>query len=157
MSDTTDILAGDAGRDVEPAAAPASGPTAGPISADAGEPTEARPRRRATGLSGMLLPELQTLASSLGISGTGRMRKGELVAAIQARQGGNTTTDYTTGSSTLPAAPGLVAHGRAGCPGHPPEPHLARHRGRSRSRPRSRGSRRGQRGQRGQRGRRGRS
>ena len=105
MSDTTDILAGDAGRDVEPAAAPASGPTAGPISADAGEPTEARPRRRATGLSGMLLPELQTLASSLGISGTGRMRKGELVAAIQARQGGNTTTDYTTGSSNLPAAP----------------------------------------------------
>src|SRR5256885_6162384 len=36
----------------------------------------------------MLLPELQSLASSLGISGTGRMRKGELIAAIQERQGG---------------------------------------------------------------------
>src|SRR2546429_4677848 len=36
----------------------------------------------------MLLPELQSMASSLGISGTGRMRKGELIAAIQERQGG---------------------------------------------------------------------
>src|SRR5256885_3323117 len=36
----------------------------------------------------MLLPELQGMASSLGISGTGRMRKGELIAAIQERQGG---------------------------------------------------------------------
>src|SRR5438270_12904767 len=36
----------------------------------------------------MLLPELQSMASSLGISGTGRMRKGELIAAIQERQAG---------------------------------------------------------------------
>src|SRR5690348_13703165 len=36
----------------------------------------------------MLLPELQSMASSLGISGTGRMRKGELIAAIQERQSG---------------------------------------------------------------------
>jgi transcription termination factor Rho len=36
----------------------------------------------------MLLPELQSMASSLGISGTARMRKGELIAAIQERQGG---------------------------------------------------------------------
>jgi transcription termination factor Rho len=34
----------------------------------------------------MLLTELQRLASSLGISGVGRMRKGELVAAIQLKQ-----------------------------------------------------------------------
>ena len=32
----------------------------------------------------MLLPELQSMAASLGISGTGRMRKGELIAAMQA-------------------------------------------------------------------------
>ena len=37
----------------------------------------------------MLLPELQSLAASLGISGTARMRKGELIAAISERQGGN--------------------------------------------------------------------
>ncbi|SCL69334.1 transcription termination factor Rho [Micromonospora chersina] len=36
----------------------------------------------------MLLPELQSLAASLGISGTARMRKGELISAITERQGG---------------------------------------------------------------------
>ncbi|HEY6744842.1 MAG TPA: Rho termination factor N-terminal domain-containing protein, partial [Mycobacteriales bacterium] len=75
MSDTTDYLT-DSGQAAEP------GQSAAPAA-------ETRPRRRAAGLSGMLLPELQGLASSLGITGTGRMRKGELVAAIQARQGGN--------------------------------------------------------------------
>ncbi len=45
-------------------------------------------RRRSPGLSGMLLSELQGMASSLGISGTARMRKGELVTAIQERQAG---------------------------------------------------------------------
>ena len=38
----------------------------------------------------MLLPELQRLAAELGISGTARMRKGDLVAAISARQVGDT-------------------------------------------------------------------
>ncbi|SEO91381.1 transcription termination factor Rho [Trujillonella endophytica] len=38
----------------------------------------------------MLLPELQRLAAELGIPGTGRMRKGDLVAAISARQVGGT-------------------------------------------------------------------
>ncbi|MFC0530906.1 transcription termination factor Rho [Phytohabitans kaempferiae] len=47
-----------------------------------------RRRRSGTGLSAMLLPELQGLAASLGISGTARMRKGELIAAISERQGG---------------------------------------------------------------------
>ncbi|HWH00488.1 MAG TPA: transcription termination factor Rho [Pilimelia sp.] len=47
-----------------------------------------RRRRTGTGLSAMLLPELQSLAASLGISGTARMRKGELIAAISERQGG---------------------------------------------------------------------
>jgi transcription termination factor Rho len=37
----------------------------------------------------MLLPELQTLAGDLGITGTAKMRKGELIAAIQAKQGGS--------------------------------------------------------------------
>jgi transcription termination factor Rho len=36
----------------------------------------------------MLLPELQRMAQSLGITGTGRMRKSQLIEAIQGRQGG---------------------------------------------------------------------
>src|SRR5260370_19364890 len=34
----------------------------------------------------MLLPELQRLAQSMGIIGTGRMRKGQVIAAIEERQ-----------------------------------------------------------------------
>jgi len=45
-------------------------------------------RRSGGGLAGMLLPELQQLASDLGISGTARMRKSQLIAAIQEKQGG---------------------------------------------------------------------
>ena len=44
-------------------------------------------RRRAPGLNGMVLSELQQLAGGLGVSGTGRMRKSELIAAIQGAQG----------------------------------------------------------------------
>jgi transcription termination factor Rho len=36
----------------------------------------------------MLMPELQRLAQTLGIPGAGRMRKGQLIEAIEARQGG---------------------------------------------------------------------
>jgi transcription termination factor Rho len=46
-----------------------------------------RRRRTGSGLTAMLLPELQTMASSLGVQGTARMRKGELIAAIQELQG----------------------------------------------------------------------
>lgn len=54
--------------------------------ADATTTAPTRRRRSGTGLSAMLLPELQSLAASLGISGTARMRKGELIAAITERQ-----------------------------------------------------------------------
>jgi transcription termination factor Rho len=37
-------------------------------------------------LATMLIPELQRLAQSLGITGTGRMRKGQIIAAIEERQ-----------------------------------------------------------------------
>ncbi|KAA9374085.1 transcription termination factor Rho [Microbispora cellulosiformans] len=71
MSDTTELLSdGQAAGDT---------PTSAP----------ARPRRRSgTGLAGMVLPELQALATSLGITGTGRMRKSQLISAIQEKQGG---------------------------------------------------------------------
>jgi Rho termination factor, N-terminal domain/TIR domain len=49
-----------------------------------------RPRRRVgTGLEAMVLPELKALASSLGINGTGGMRKSQLIAAIRAMQVNN--------------------------------------------------------------------
>ena len=48
----------------------------------------AKRARRGTGLSGMVLAELQQVASGLGISGTSKMRKGDLIAAIKERQGG---------------------------------------------------------------------
>ncbi|HEX6074762.1 MAG TPA: transcription termination factor Rho [Micromonosporaceae bacterium] len=71
MSDTTGLTS-----DQDHVAAPQTRPDA----------AATRRRRSGSGLSGMLLTELQRLASSLGISGVGRMRKGELVAAIQLKQ-----------------------------------------------------------------------
>jgi transcription termination factor Rho len=62
-------------------------------------------RRGGTGLSAMLLPELQRLAQSMGIMGTGRMRKGQIIAAIEERQGGG-------------AAPGGAAPDAASADGH---------------------------------------
>ncbi len=44
--------------------------------------------RGGTGLSSLLMPELQRIAHTLGIPGAGRMRKGQLVEAIEAQQGG---------------------------------------------------------------------
>ncbi|MCW2535636.1 MAG: rho, partial [Modestobacter sp.] len=58
-----------------------------------------RSRRRGSGLSGMLLPELQRLAGELGIAGTGKMRKSDLVAAISERQVGGPAN----GSAPAPA------------------------------------------------------
>ncbi|TDE30192.1 transcription termination factor Rho [Actinomadura sp. 6K520] len=52
------------------------------------EPATPRRRRSGTGLSAMVLPELKTLASSLGITGVTGMRKSQLIAAIQEKQGG---------------------------------------------------------------------
>ncbi|WP_322780743.1 Rho termination factor N-terminal domain-containing protein, partial [Frankia sp. Cas4] len=72
MSDTTDVLP-DSARESAESQTPTS-------SVDAGSP---RRRRSGTGLSAMLLPELQAMATSLGIQGVGRLRKGQLIAAIQ--------------------------------------------------------------------------
>jgi transcription termination factor Rho len=43
--------------------------------------------RSGTGLSSLLMPELQRIAQEMGITGTARMRKSQLVEAIEARQG----------------------------------------------------------------------
>jgi transcription termination factor Rho len=62
----------------------------------------AKARRRPAGMSGMVLSELQELASSLGISGTGRMRKGQLIEAITAAQSGGSAP--ATPTAAAPAA-----------------------------------------------------
>ena len=62
-----------------------------PETASSAETTKPRRRAAGGGLSAMLLPELQKLAGEMSISGIGRMRKGELIAAIQAKQGGGAT------------------------------------------------------------------
>ncbi|HEY9388295.1 MAG TPA: Rho termination factor N-terminal domain-containing protein, partial [Mycobacteriales bacterium] len=108
MSDSTDILpvSGQDADRTEPVATKGPGDsvadTAGTAPAasigtparsdgsgvpDSPEASETRPRRRG-GLSGMVLAELQSLAASLGITGTARMRKNELIAAIRERQQG---------------------------------------------------------------------
>ena len=50
------------------------------------ESTPADKPARAAGLSSMVLPDLKAMASKLGIRGTSGMRKGDLIAAITARQ-----------------------------------------------------------------------
>ncbi|MDX2547330.1 transcription termination factor Rho [Streptomyces sp. WI04-05B] len=115
MSDTTDLMGA---RVEETAAAPstdASAPATGAGSR----------RRRGTGLDGMVLAELQQVASGLGIKGTARMRKSQLIEVIkEAQAGGGTpkaaaapagdaaetkprrraTSKARTGDDTVPAA-----------------------------------------------------
>ena len=45
--------------------------------------------RSSGGLSGMVLPDLKAMASSMGIKGVSGLRKGDLIAAISAHQGGS--------------------------------------------------------------------
>jgi len=131
VSDTTEVFTGTSGQPEEspalfpaPATAPgatgssraapdqagSAGPPVGKTGTDDngtdanGQAGAAGTRRRAgAGVGGMLLPELQRLAQSLGMTGTGRMRKGELVAAIEQRRGGGDD--------------GRAASGRAGAAG----------------------------------------
>ncbi|MYT19787.1 transcription termination factor Rho, partial [Streptomyces sp. SID7760] len=74
MSDTTDLM-GAADTTVD-TSAPAAG---------------AAPKRRrsGTGLDGMVLAELQQVASGLGIRGTARMRKSQLIEVIKEAQAGS--------------------------------------------------------------------
>ena len=74
MSDTTDLMGARPDADASDAN------------------TASAPKRRrttGTGLNAMVLAELQQLATGLGISGTGRMRKGDLIDAIKAKSGGD--------------------------------------------------------------------
>jgi transcription termination factor Rho len=76
------------------------------------EATEAAPktRRRATsgggGLSSLLLPELQRLAADLGIEGTAKLRKSQLIEAIQAHQAGTSGTPATSPAVSVAVSAG---------------------------------------------------
>ncbi|MQY12001.1 Transcription termination factor Rho [Streptomyces sp. RB5] len=92
MSDTTDLMGVTAEGTSSPADAPATAE-----GAPAARATGTR-RRRGTGLEGMVLAELQQVASGLGIKGTARMRKSQLIDVIKERQAGGTS------ESSAPAA-----------------------------------------------------
>ena len=84
------------------------------------EPVTSRADRGAnTGLSAMLLPELQRMAQSMGITGTARMRKSQLVEAIQNRQGGQPAAPHATRrSAALDNSAQRVASAGADAPRH---------------------------------------
>ncbi|MEU5714255.1 transcription termination factor Rho [Streptomyces sp. NPDC020403] len=91
MSDTTDLMGVTADKSVD-SSAPAEGAATG---------TTARRRRSGTGLEGMVLAELQQVASGLGIRGTARMRKSQLIEVIKEAQAGGTASRT---ASKAPAA-----------------------------------------------------
>lgn len=78
MSDTTDLMGVTADSTVDNA--PATDATTAPAAGSR--------RRRGTGLEGMVLAELQQVASGLGIKGTARMRKSQLIEVIKEAQAG---------------------------------------------------------------------
>ncbi|OWA24933.1 transcription termination factor Rho [Streptomyces sp. CS057] len=95
MSDTTDLMGVTADKSVD-SAAPAEGAATG---------TTARRRRSGTGLEGMVLAELQQVASGLGIRGTARMRKSQLIEVIKEAQagGGSAAPKASSKSAEAPA------------------------------------------------------
>ncbi len=66
--------------------------------------------RPVSGLAAMKLDELKGVASSMGIKGTTKMRKSDLVEAIKARQSG--------GSAAAAAPAAAPATATAACRGH---------------------------------------
>ncbi|WP_130796598.1 transcription termination factor Rho [Streptomyces otsuchiensis] len=100
MSDTTDLMG---------ASADSADKTAGdaPASVTDSAATTRAPRRRrsGTGLEGMVLAELQQVASGLGIRGTARMRKGQLIEVIKEKQGaGGAAPAESAPAADAPAA-----------------------------------------------------
>ncbi|GGP87543.1 transcription termination factor Rho [Streptomyces roseolilacinus] len=96
MSDTTDLMGVTADKTVD-TTAPAAGAATG---------TTSRRRRSGTGLEGMVLAELQQVASGLGIRGTARMRKSQLIEVIkEAQAGGGAAAPKNAESGTAEAKP----------------------------------------------------
>ncbi|MGW2372419.1 MULTISPECIES: transcription termination factor Rho [Kitasatospora] len=103
MSDSTDLMGARPDADASDAAAAAP----------------AAPRRRrsaAAGLDGMVLAELQKLAADLGITGTGRLRKSQLIETIKEKSGG----DPLLAAGGAPAAKRTAAKAEAEAPAEKP-------------------------------------
>ncbi|MEE1826840.1 transcription termination factor Rho [Streptomyces sp. BE20] len=88
MSDTTDLMGARPDAEASDAAAAPAAPAR-------------RRRTAAAGLDGMVLAELQKLAADLGITGTGRMRKSQLIETIKEKSGGD---PLLAGAGTAAAA-----------------------------------------------------
>ncbi|MFH8365560.1 transcription termination factor Rho [Streptomyces sp. NPDC018031] len=117
MSDTTDLMGvnatGTSDSSVGNAAAPAADAPAAPAT---GAATGSAPRRRrsGTGLDAMVLAELQQLASSLGIKGTARMRKSQLIEVIKDKQAqGSGSAKADSAPAEAPAKPKRRATSKA--------------------------------------------
>ncbi|CAM5508969.1 transcription termination factor Rho [Streptomyces spiroverticillatus] len=102
MSDTTDLMGVTADKNVDNAS-------------DAGAATGSAPRRRrsGTGLDGMVLAELQQVASGLGIKGTARMRKGQLIEVIKETQAGGGSAPAKSAPAEAEAKPKRRATSKA--------------------------------------------
>jgi transcription termination factor Rho len=103
VSDTSELLNGapTASEDAPVGTSAPSAAAAGPSEGDLGSPGATAPAsksrsRNGTGLSSLLMPELQRIAQTMGIPGSGRMRKSQLVEAIEARQGGGPRQETAT-------------------------------------------------------------
>ncbi|MEU1279156.1 transcription termination factor Rho [Streptomyces sp. NPDC005805] len=104
MSDTTDLMGVTADNTVD-TDAPAAGAASG---------TTARRRRSGTGLEGMVLAELQQVASGLGIKGTARMRKSQLIEVIkEAQAAGGAPAKAADAGAEAPAKPKRRATSKA--------------------------------------------
>ncbi|MFI1099239.1 transcription termination factor Rho [Streptomyces melanogenes] len=103
MSDTTDLMGVTADTSVGDAA-PAAGAASG---------TTSRRRRSGTGLDGMVLAELQQVASGLGIRGTARMRKSQLIEVIKEAQSGSGSAAPAKGADAAETKPKRRATSKA--------------------------------------------
>ncbi|MFE4972580.1 transcription termination factor Rho [Kitasatospora sp. NPDC056651] len=105
MSDSTDLMGARPDAEASDAAAAPAAPAR-------------RRRSAAAGLDGMVLAELQKLAADLGITGTGRMRKSQLIETIKEKSGGDPL--LAAGGTTAPAAKRTAAKAEAEAPAEKP-------------------------------------
>jgi transcription termination factor Rho len=105
-----------AGPGLSPSAAGAASTTAG-AGAPAGETVTDKPARHGgPGLSSLKLADLQRVAQSMGITGTGRMRKSQLIEAIQSKDGGGGARQGGGATQSQPSAAPAQDSGRSAGP-----------------------------------------
>jgi len=141
VTDTTDLFAGSpepsstdepiaAGVAADPdrtsdSAGSSLGPDGAVRSWVGGRDADSRRTSVAEHLATMLLPELQRLAQSLGITGAGRMRKSQVIAAIEERQQNRNSVGGGRHDVGLePAGAGLGEPSQHGASDHRQTPHI---------------------------------